>query len=138
MIKVTLFGTRYFIAAVGKPGNIYSPTGQRSNGSLPSPSLPQLKLQTIDLDASWAHWDGNTAKVHQMMADHPELELVVPGPPFYYIRSTSVGVSVRQLFAKYKIETARNYILRSRIGLNRIRAQGGCVSPGTDDPLCPQ
>lgn len=59
------------------------------------------------------------------------------GPPFYFLRSTTPGVSVRQLFARYKIESARNYILRSRIGLNRIRAGGGCVSPGTNDPHCP-
>ena len=49
---------QYYVAAVGQPGNIYTPVGQRSNGTTPEPSLlPRLRLATIDLDASWAHWD---------------------------------------------------------------------------------
>ena len=42
----------------------------------------------------------------------------------------------RELFRKCEVETARDYVLRSRIGLNRIRAEGRCVEPGDGDPLC--
>jgi hypothetical protein len=52
------------------------------------------------------------------------------------LKATQPGVSVRALFAKYKIESARNYILRSRVGLNKIRAAGSCVLPGHGDPMC--
>ena len=70
------------------------------------------------------------------MSENPGVKLVVPGPPFYYLQATASDVSVRALFAKYKIESARNYILRSRMGLNKIRAAGSCVLPGHGDPLC--
>ena len=104
--------------------------------TVPNASLPLLKLVSIDLDASWAHWDNNIKKVHTLLAENPTVKLVVPGPPFYYLQATDPSVSVRDLFAKYKVESARNYILRSRIGLNQIRAAGSCVSPGHGDPLC--
>lgn len=127
---------QYHVAGVGTPGTVYQPTGVAMPVTVPNASLPLLKLVSIDLDASWAHWDNNREKVHTLLAENPAVKLVVPGPPFYYLQATAPGVSVRALFAKYKIESARNYILRSRIGLNKIRAAGSCVLPGHGDPLC--
>jgi len=127
---------QYHVAGVGTPGTVYQPTGAAMPVTVPNASLPLLKLVSIDLDASWAHWDNNIKKVHTLLAENPTVKLVVPGPPFYYLQATDPSVSVRDLFAKYKVESARNYILRSRIGLNQIRAAGSCVTPGHGDPLC--
>jgi hypothetical protein len=127
---------QYYVAGVGTPGTVYEPTGVAMGTTVPNASLPLLKLTTIDLDASWAHWDNNGKKVHTLLHENPGVELAVPGPPFYYLKATQPGVSVRALFAKYKIESARNYILRSRVGLNKIRAAGSCVLPGHGDPMC--
>lgn len=56
-----------------------------------------------------------------MLADHPALVKDVEGPPFWLLRSTDPAVSVRALLPKYQIETNRQYIHRSRQGLNRLR-----------------
>ena len=79
---------------------------------------------TIDLDRTFVHWDYNAAKVKQLLIDHPEVVVEIPGPPFYLLRSTDATTSVRALCKHYKIETNREYIHRSRRGLNRMRTTG--------------
>ena len=87
------------------------------------PSAPQLKIARLDLDRTFAHWDYNKDKVAQLVADHP-VEIELPGPPFYLLRSTASNVSVRALLEDYDVEVARAYISRSRAGLNRLRKEG--------------
>ena len=43
------------------------------------------------------------------------------GPPFYLLRSNDSSVSVRKLCEQYGVETNREYIHRSRKGLNAMR-----------------
>ena len=43
------------------------------------------------------------------------------GPPFYLLRSNDTSVSVRKLCEQYGVETNREYIHRSRKGLNAMR-----------------
>ena len=86
---------QFHVAGVGSPGNVFSPTGGSVPTVVPDSSLPLLKIATVDLDAQWAHWDNNRAKVHKLLAENDGVELAVPGPPFYYLRATRPGVSVR-------------------------------------------
>ena len=86
---------QFHVAGVGSPGNVFAPTGGFVPTVVPDSSLPLLKIATVDLDAQWAHWDNNRAKVHKLLAENEGVELVVPGPPFYYLRATRPGVSVR-------------------------------------------
>ena len=51
------------------------------------------------------------------------MSVEVEGPPFYLLRSNDSAVSVRALCAEYEIETNRQYIHRSRRGLNLMRHQ---------------
>eukprot|EP01050_Picozoa_sp_SAG11_P007827 SAG11_NODE_663_length_7869_cov_146.101158_6_plen_75_part_00 len=55
--------------------------------------------------------------------------LDIEGPPFWLLRSVVANVSARQLIKQYGIETAREYALRSRRGLNVLRQHGEPV-PG--------
>lgn len=80
-----------------------------------------MRRATIDIDRTFAHWDFNAAKVKQMMNEHPEVLMEVNGPPFYLLKSTSNTTSIRSLLKNYSIETNREYITRSRQGLNRMR-----------------
>ena len=86
---------QYHVAGVGSPGNVFAPTGGFVPTVVPDSSLPLLKIATVDLDAQWAHWDNNRAKVHKLLAENEGVELAVPGPPFYYLRATRPDVSVR-------------------------------------------
>eukprot|EP00729_Bicosta_minor_P007420 gene7420-20406_t len=76
---------------------------------------------TVDIDRTFVHWDYNHDKVKQLMQDHPEIVMEVPGPPFYLLKSTSNVTSVKELLKTNKIETNREYITRSRQGLNKMR-----------------
>ena len=55
------------------------------------------------------------------MAEHKEIVMDVAGPPFWLLRSTSSTSSVRSLIKQYNIETNREYVQRSRQGLNAMR-----------------
>ena len=120
---------QYAVLAVGFPGNIVDATGEdlsaNNKTSVPK-GFPKMQIATLDLDRTFVHWDNNTAKVKQMLADHPgEIAVDVEGPPFFYLRSTKPGtVSVRRLCAQYGIETGIDYADRSRRGLNSLRHAG--------------
>jgi hypothetical protein len=116
---------RYDILGVGFPGQLLDRTGadvapEAYNAS----SWPMLKLATVDVDRTFVHWDYNRPRVAALLAAHPEVVVDVPGPPFYLLRSTAANVSVRALLAEHGIETAGEYITRSREGLNRLRNYG--------------
>ena len=65
------------------------------------------------------------------MLDMGKVDLELKGPPFYLLRvvDKSSGLSARGLIEKYGIETARDYAIRSRRGLNILRQHGKAV-PG--------
>ena len=83
-----------------------------------------MATAVIDLDRTFVHWDYNEAKVKRLLSDHPQVTVDVAGPPFYLLRSTDASTSVRALCRQYGIETNREYIHRSRQGLNRMRTTG--------------
>jgi hypothetical protein len=113
--------------------------------------LPMMKLATVDIDRTFVHWDYNKQKVEALLAEvgtlywlsyryaswvvticprplhyctaqHPQVVLEQPGPPFYLLRSTDNRTSVRKLCAENEIETNRQYVHRSRQALNSMRA----------------
>lgn len=84
-------------------------------------AFPMMRRATIDVDRTFVHWDYNSAKVKRLLKEHPEVVVEVPGPPFYLLKSTSNTTSVKELLKAYKIETNREYITRSRQGLNMMR-----------------
>ena len=86
-----------------------------------TPGFPMMRRATIDVDRTWVHWDYNSEKVKLLMKEHPEVAMEVKGPPFYLLKSTSNTTAIRPLLKQYKIETNREYITRSRQGLNRMR-----------------
>ena len=130
---------QYDVISVGFPGDFVDRTGvqhptitvgsdRRSGGgggggrgNDAAASFPMMRRATVDIDRTFVHWDYNHDKVKQLMQDHPEIVMEVPGPPFYLLKSTSNVTSVKELLKTYKIETNREYITRSRQGLNKMR-----------------
>ena len=113
---------QFDIIAVGYPGDFVGRDGLQLQSAQDS-ELPMLKLATVDLDRTFVHWDYNAAKVKQLLHDYPQIVVEQPGPPFYLLRSTDNHTSVRALCAARGIETNRQYIHRSRRGLNSMRQQ---------------
>ena len=116
---------QYDIVSVGFPGQFLD----RAGVELPlegynATGWPMLKMAHVDIDRTFVHWDHNRDKVAQLLSDHPEVVKDVEGPPFWLLRSTDPATSVRALCKQYQIETAREYIHRSREGLNRLRNYG--------------
>ena len=116
---------QYDIISVGFPGELLDRNGTEvALEGYNATHWPMLKMATVDIDRTFVHWDYNTKKVEALLSDHPEVVVDVGGPPFYLLRSTDASVSVRALVAKYEIETARQYAMRSREGLNLLRNYG--------------
>ena len=137
---------RYNIVACGRPGASLDIAGATVSGKANCTALCQTEA-TIDLDrtAVFGHDGYNDAcdKVQKMAAEHPGAivyerpgcdldERGVPASPkpidhgsnVMLLRANRTGVSVRALLRQYGIETAREYKLRSRRGLNSLRSAG--------------
>ena len=122
---VDMHGTPYesHILATGFPGEAVGPTGDPLPLNVP-PGLPLMRLATLDLDQVFVHFDFNGAKVKRLLAEHPDITDALHGrPPLYLLRSLRPDAQrVRPLLANYSIETAAQYIARSREGLNILRS----------------
>ena len=131
---------QFDIVAVGYPADFVGRDGARLDRTVDG-DFPLMARAMIDLDRTFVHWDYNRAKVERLLADHPEVVVDAPGPPFYLLRSNDTGrvdapagggdgggraggTSVRALCRAYGIETNREYVHRSRRGLNRMRTTG--------------
>jgi hypothetical protein len=115
----------YDVVEVGFPGAMIDRRGVPLNTTAGPAAWPMLKTAEINIDRTYVHWDNNHEKVASLLADHPEIVVDEEGPPFYVLRSTKPDtVSARKLVAQYKIETNRQYIQRSRRGLNLLRNYG--------------
>ena len=124
---------QYHFVAVGNPGDVVDKDGTQ-HATTNVTDFPLMKLATLDIDRTFVHWDNNEAKMKQLMAAHnATLQLDLIGPPFWLLRSLDKGAdgstSARALIRKYNIETARDYAVRSRQGLNVLRQHGAAV-PG--------
>jgi hypothetical protein len=114
---------QYDIVAVGYPGELLG----RDGLPIPTtsdPGFPMTHFGVVDVDRTFVHWDYNHDKVARLLAEHPHVVVDVAGPPFYLLRSTAHNASVRQLCREYDIETNREYVHRSRRGLNLMRMTG--------------
>ena len=80
--------------------------------------------QAEDSDFEFRSDEAREADRAALLENHPEVVVDVPGPPLYLLRSTSPSVSVRELCARYAIETYREYVQRARKGLNIMRMHG--------------
>ena len=116
------------ILGTGFPGEAVGPTGQPLPLNVP-PSLPLMRLATLDLDQVYVHYDFNRVKVANLLADHPDvIDAQGHQPPFYLLRSSRPSTCrVRPLLANYSIETAAEYFARSRLGLNVLRSAARAV-----------
>lgn len=92
---------------------------------------------TLDTDEVWIHQDDNCAKLKKLVSENAgKVEMArgccglpsarpVPGEApsnaVGLLRSLVTGTSATELCVKYGIETARDYALRSRQGLNGLR-----------------
>jgi hypothetical protein len=121
---------KYHVISCGFPGDIVDKTGdQHANirvgggdgGDEARAAFPMLRMATIDLDRTFVHWDYNAEKMKALLVDHPEVMIEIIGPPFWLLKATDNTTSVRALLKEYKIETNREYIHRSRQGLNQLR-----------------
>jgi hypothetical protein len=124
---------QYHFIAVGNPGDVVDKDGTQ-HATINVTGFPLMKLATLDIDRTFVHWDNNRAKMQRLLADHNDtIDVEIQGPPFWLVRSLDKGkdgsTSARALLRKYGIETARDYALRSRQGLNLLR-QRGAVVPG--------
>ena len=95
----------------------------------------------MNLDQAWIHQDHNCPALKEMLADHPEVKMDYAGcqlPPtipggndannaILRAVSSDPAVSVRALCKQYGIELARDYIVRSRRGLNGLRQYGAPI-----------
>ena len=99
----------------------------------------------LDLDEVWIHQDNNCGNLKKLVADNEGkvemargccgLASAAPLPEgedpsrnaIGLLRSTAAGVSAKELCVKYNIETARDYALRSRQGLNGLRQYGQVI-----------
>ena len=89
--------------------------------------MTPVVVLVVDLDVALVCRDNNRAKMEKLLAEQiGNVTLDITGPPFYLLRSlkSANGVSARRLVKQYGIETARDYALRSRRGLNVLRQQG--------------
>ena len=113
------------ILATGFPGEVIGPAGEPLPLQIPT-AMPLMKLATLDTDQAYVHYDFNGAKVARLLAAHPEIvDVRHHHPPFYLLRSLRPETSrVRPLLANYSIETAAQYIARSRKGVNLLRSAG--------------
>lgn len=109
------------IIAVGSPGDVVDMTGEQLPTS-PVAGFPFMKIAKLNLNRAFVHWDYNRDKVKQLLSDYPDtIDLEIPGPPFYLLRSNSSSVVLRDILVAREIETNREYIYRSRQGLNALR-----------------
>ena len=86
----------------------------------------KLSIATFDLDLTIIHQDFTGPKVAKLLAEHAgEVEQVrdvaVEGENWTVLRATKPGVRVRDLCARYGIETLREYRHRSRDQINERR-----------------
>jgi len=89
----------------------------------------KLSIATFDLDLTIIHQDFTGPKVAKLLQEHPgEVEKVpdiaVDGENWTVLRSMKAGVRVRDLCARYGIETLREYRHRSRDEINLRRQKG--------------
>lgn len=108
------------IVAVGYPADFIGRDGQAIR-STADPRLPFLRLATVDIDRTFAHWDYNGPKIDAMRRAHPSVEIDIAGPPHFLLRSADNHTSVRKLCAEFGIETLRSYVHRARRGVNLVR-----------------
>ena len=114
---------QYDIVAVGFPGDIVDRNGS-SHAHTVHPTFPMMRTATVDIDRSFVHWDYTREKVNLLLKENPMVEIENPNsPPYWLLRSTDNATSVRALLKKYEIETRRQYVHRSRQGLNLMRKQ---------------
>jgi hypothetical protein len=112
---------QYDVISVGFPGDVVDRTGTQHVVRPGPPGFPMMRLADINIDRTFVHFDYNRAKVEKLLAENPSVSIEVDGPPFWLLASNDSSVSVRQLCERYSIETNRQYVHRSRQGLNKMR-----------------
>lgn len=115
---------QYDIVSVGFPADVIDRTGD-AHPTQPVAGFPMMKLAKLDLDRTFVHYDFNAAKMKRLLAENPQIVLERDRDPWWLLRSTAANVSARALCRQYAIETNRQYIHRSRQGLNQYRATVG-------------
>lgn len=114
----------FYVVPVGA-GNLIDVTGR----DIEKPEEPKRGqfIATFDLDRTFVHLDFNQEKVEKLLREHKgevEQEDVSGSKAWYLLRSRKPGVLVRDLCARYKIETLREYQHRSREQINEARKAG--------------
>ena len=111
----------YYIVPVGW-GNIIDITG-RDLQDLQQPTAAQF-IATIDLDRTIIHKDFNKDKLDTLLKDYRDRIVVEEDckmEGWWRLKSVAPGLRVRNVLAKYKIETLSQYRRRSRTEINQAR-----------------
>ena len=79
---------------------------------------------TLDLDRGIYHENFNLSKRDKLLKEHAgdvELEKMLPREEWFVLRATKPGLSARALAHQYGLEELRDYIDRSRRGIDAMR-----------------
>ena len=103
---------------------VYDVTGEE----LLYEKTPDLNISRIilDLDRGIYHQNFNISKRDQLLADHAEAivqEKWLDREQWFVLKSTTPGVSARELARAYGMEELRDYISRSRRAIDEMRKQ---------------
>jgi beta-ureidopropionase len=84
---------------------------------------PRVTIVTLDLDRTLFHENFNGGKIKTLLRENPEKVTLshYPQEEWYLIEAAAPGVSVRDLAAKYGMETLREYCWRSRRQIDTLR-----------------
>ncbi len=114
----------YYIVPVGW-GNIIDITGK--NLEEVQKPVPKQFIATIDLDRTIIHKDFNKGKLDKLLKDYKGRIVVEQDckmENWWRLKSIASGLRVRDVLAKYEIETLRQYRKRSRSQINQARKNG--------------
>jgi predicted amidohydrolase len=113
----------YIVTATGERDcQVYDITGERIVDQR-SKDVNVVHV-TLDLDRGIYHENFNLAKRDKLLKEHAgdvELEKALPREEWFVLRATRRGLSARALAHQYGLEELRDYIDRSRRGIDAMR-----------------
>jgi len=86
-----------------------------------------LSVFELDMDRQIYHYNFNSNKRTKLLKEQDDkvlLEVDLPREEWFVLKARVPGVSARELAKQYGLETLRDYLDRSRTGLDRIRGYG--------------